>query len=200
MRASHKTPLRRRVAFPRDARHRRGLKYRAFRGGRRVRCALIPPCPTAEAVNRQAACVAVASHQRGRLWNGVVRLDEIGALLSDNQTPTVRCPCRAVFVTCPSQPTDEPLLQGPAVNSVPDVIDAAHVPPLPLALKMSGAPRPMVRSRPLPGERFDAGLQARVDRDGSPVIRSDRYRASNTGVSTHMRPGDWVLNDVDGAA
>lgn len=34
---------------------------------------------------------------------------------------------------------------------VPAVPDAAHVPPLPLALKVSGAPRPMVRSRPLPG-------------------------------------------------
>ncbi|MFF8442336.1 hypothetical protein ACF07U_15850 [Streptomyces californicus] len=81
------------------------------------------------------------------------------------------------------------------------VLDAAHVPPLPLALKVSGAPQRLVPSRPLPGERFDAGLQVRVDRDGSPVIRSDQYRASNTGVSyTHMRPGDWVVSDVDGAA
>ncbi|QWQ45146.1 hypothetical protein KME66_32325 [Streptomyces sp. YPW6] len=53
----------------------------------------------------------------------------------------------------------------------------------------------------MPGERFDAGLQVRVDRDGSPVIQSDQYRASNTGVSfTHLRPGDWVVSDVDGAA
>ncbi|MGW6648313.1 hypothetical protein AMK23_15215 [Streptomyces sp. CB02130] len=84
---------------------------------------------------------------------------------------------------------------------VPDVLDAAHVPPLPLALKVSGTPRPLLLSRPLPGERFDAGLQVRVDRDGSPVIQSDQYRASNTGVSfTHLRPGDWVVSDVDGAA
>ncbi|MFJ6805759.1 hypothetical protein ACIQRK_06890 [Streptomyces anulatus] len=84
---------------------------------------------------------------------------------------------------------------------VPDVLAADHVPPLPLALKVSGAaPRPMVRFRPLPGERFDAGLQVRVDRDGSPVIQSDQYRASNTGVRfTHLRPGDWVVSDVDGA-
>ncbi|MFD5681173.1 hypothetical protein [Streptomyces sp. DSS69] len=87
------------------------------------------------------------------------------------------------------------------MNSVPDVLDAAHVPPLPLALKVSGAPQPLVPTRPLPGERFDAGLQVRVDRDGSPVIQSDQYRASNTGVSfTHLRPGDWVVSDVDGAA
>ncbi|MEV6477473.1 hypothetical protein [Streptomyces sp. NPDC051657] len=86
------------------------------------------------------------------------------------------------------------------MNSVPDVLDAAHVSPLPLALQVSGAPQPLVPPRPLPGERFDAGLQVRVDRDGNPVIQSDQYRASNTGASTHMRPGDWVLNDVDGAA
>lgn len=84
---------------------------------------------------------------------------------------------------------------------VPVVLDPGPVPPLPLALKVSGAPQPMVRPRPLPGERFDAGLQVRVDRDGSPVIQSDQHRASNTGVSfTHLRPGDWVVSDVDGAA
>ncbi|MFD8620209.1 hypothetical protein [Streptomyces sp. NPDC059513] len=84
---------------------------------------------------------------------------------------------------------------------VPVVLDSAHVPPLPLALKVSGAPQPLVPTRPLPGERFDAGLQVRVDRDGSPVIQSDQYRASNTGVSfTHLRPGDWVVSYVDGAA
>ncbi|KRA40719.1 hypothetical protein ASD97_13155 [Streptomyces sp. Root63] len=65
---------------------------------------------------------------------------------------------------------------------------------------MSGAPQPLVPTRPLPGERFDAGLQVRVDRDGSPVIQSDQYRASSTGASTHMRPGDMVFIDVDGAA
>ncbi|MFB8215682.1 hypothetical protein [Streptomyces anulatus] len=87
------------------------------------------------------------------------------------------------------------------MNSVPDVLAAAHVPTPPLALQVSGAPQPLIPSRPLPGERFDAGLQVRVDRDGSPVIQSDQYRASNTGVSfTHMRPGDWVVSDVDGAA
>lgn len=87
------------------------------------------------------------------------------------------------------------------MNSVPDVLAAAHVPMLPLALQVSGAPQPLVPSRPLPGERFDVGLQVRVDRDGSPVIQSDQYRASNTGVSfTHLRPGDWVVSDVDGAA
>lgn len=81
---------------------------------------------------------------------------------------------------------------------MPKVLDASAV-PLPLALKLSGPPQPLVPYRPLPGERYDVGLQVRVDRDGNPMIHSAAYRASSTGPSTHLRPGDTVYVDVDGA-
>ncbi|MET9976295.1 DUF5999 family protein [Streptomyces microflavus] len=50
-------------------------------------CAHTPPCPTADAADRQAARVSDAHPEQGwdRLCNGVLLFEDTGALLPDGQ-------------------------------------------------------------------------------------------------------------------
>ncbi|MFE7338121.1 hypothetical protein [Streptomyces griseus] len=85
------------------------------------------------------------------------------------------------------------------MNPVPDVLVAPEL-PLPLALKVSGPAQTVVPRRPLTGERFDADLQVRVDRDGSPLIRNEQYHVSSTAPVRICSPAGPPNADVASAA
>ncbi|MFD8114446.1 DUF5999 family protein [Streptomyces microflavus] len=64
-------------------------------------CSHTPPCPTADAADRQAARVSTACHEQGwcRLCNGVVRFEDTGLLLPDGR---LFSPHRDALVSRPS--------------------------------------------------------------------------------------------------
>ncbi|MFD6621487.1 MULTISPECIES: DUF5999 family protein [Streptomyces] len=51
-------------------------------------CQHVPPCPTADSADNQAARAVVVRYEQGwsRLCNGVVLLDDTGVILPDGQT------------------------------------------------------------------------------------------------------------------
>ncbi|MEW1616087.1 MULTISPECIES: DUF5999 family protein [unclassified Streptomyces] len=59
-------------------------------------CRHIPPCPTGDAPDRQAARVSVAHPEQGwdLLCNGVVLFDDTGHLLPDGK---IIAPCRRPY-------------------------------------------------------------------------------------------------------
>lgn len=61
-------------------------------------CKHSPPCPTADASDRQAARVADAHPEQGwdRLCNGVLLFEDTGQLLPDGQVVAPRRPAAAV--------------------------------------------------------------------------------------------------------
>jgi len=57
-------------------------------------CRHLPPCPTADAPDRDAACVVASHPEQGwsLLCNGVVCFDDLGELLPDGSSLPARRP------------------------------------------------------------------------------------------------------------